>query len=132
MQGNAVYESTSHRAVLQADGLLLVYSKTPPTGKTHTWVDGNTIHRDAKPGDGTALGDLLATMASYPVFAVTCDHDRVTWHVDAEAGFSRWAGDSPESEVVWALIQCGFEGPDIQAIIDYCHEHKRSFCPRQG
>jgi len=132
MLGNAMYESDSHRAVLREDGLLLVYSLTPPTATEHKWTGGDTTVRGAKAGDGTVLGDLLAVMATYPVLALTCGHDRVTWHVDADAGFQRWRGDQPEDEVVWALTQCGFEGPDIGAMLDYCHEHKWSYCPFQG
>lgn len=115
LQGNAVYETGSHRVILREDGLLLIHSLTPKAEKA--------IDR--------ATGQVLSVLptGSLVLAAVCSRRNLATWHVLAHQSFRRWSGEQPESEVRWALTQCGFEPPDIDAMCDLCHRRPWDFCP---
>lgn len=129
------FESKTHWARVSRDGLLRVYSWLSPSMTSYA-LDPRTrttTATDVTPNDGTHEGELLALMASMPIFAAAVDRadPEKRWHVDADAGFQRWRGVQPESEIHWALVQCGFEDA-ADSIVAYCQTQAWDFLPWQA
>jgi len=127
-----VFESSSHWARVSRDGLIQVYSRTPPVLTTYSYDASGRVSSQsvAKVNDGSASGDLLGAMFRWPVLAAVAGHEPKRWHVDADAGFQRWRGRQLETDIRWALTQCGF-ADYADSIIAYCSTKDHLSCPWQ-
>jgi hypothetical protein len=128
------FESEAYRARVHRDGLLQVFSLTPPVliERSYDPSTGRSLEREVAPADGTAAGELARVLGGYPVLAaVAARRDPGWWHVDADAGFQRWSGMKRSEEIAWGLDQCGFEDY-LGAITSWCEANPWDFSPRQA
>ena len=50
------------------------------------------------------------------IFAANWAGD-TSWNTDLDAGFQRWHGVKPQSQIRTALKRCGFSPPQVKAVI---------------
>lgn len=126
------FESSSHWARVSREGLIQVYTRTPPVATEYTLdtLTGDVGEREATINDGTATGDLLGSMFRWPIMAAVAGYEPGQWHVDADVGFQRWRGPNHETDIRWMLAQCGFDDY-ADSIIAYCSTKDWLDCPWQ-
>jgi hypothetical protein len=102
------YEIDDHRLEIGTNGVITVYRKEKPAlERTTITKDGITVDKIVSGEGDAATEKLLSHFQRTPVFQTCYAGDG--WHVDTEAGMSRWIGILSGKCLAQAFRKLGFD-----------------------
>lgn len=110
-------ESKTHKAEVER-GCLKVWHQEPDVLMVTTWTPEEGKVKETKP----------SPFRRTPLFLATYEGDDY-FEIDLDCGFQRWHGSKTLSEVIDALIKCGFDQVQVSSIVNEVMLVEQS-CPR--
>ena len=116
-------KSKTHRAMLSDDGVVNVYQIAKHCVEETTFDSGKpTIVQFTVDNAPDSLRKLLEWYDKTPVLRFAADTVEWMFHVDVEAGPSRWQGTKPEKAMKKLLKSYGFDKQTAREILEFCKD----------